>query len=173
MADISSFAKKIYIIILSFSFLWLLIAIITPVLYSTGEPFSGVATFFYKFFSTVCHQDESRSFHISGHILAVCSRCIWIYGGFFIATALYPFFKKLDNLNLPPIWILLLAAAIVFADSVLNIAEIIPNSFLSRSITGFIIGFVLPFYLIPGFIKFFFEITTFFREKKTINAKKR
>lgn len=36
----------------------------------------------YTFFSWVCHQDPSRSFDFLGIQMAVCSRCIGIYGAF-------------------------------------------------------------------------------------------
>jgi uncharacterized membrane protein len=159
------FARKIYLIILIFSLLWVSAAVVTPVLFSSEGVFKGAASFFYIFFSSVCHQDEARSYHILGNVLGVCSRCIWIYSGFFIGTVFYPLIYKLNNSLLPPLWILLTASALVFADSLLDISGIYTNTFLSRSITGFIIGAVLPFYLIPGFIKFFYEVNLFFRRK--------
>lgn len=46
----------------------------------------------------------------------------------------------------------------VFLDALFDILGIVNNSFISRSVTGALIGFVLPFYLIPGTINFLYEI---------------
>ena len=36
----------------------------------------------YRFFSTICHQDPSRSWHIFGPSLPVCIRCASVYFAF-------------------------------------------------------------------------------------------
>ena len=77
--------------------------------------------------------------------------------------SLYPFFKRIDNVKLPSIWYLLIAAGLLLVDSSMEIFNFQDNSFLSRSVTGFILGFVLPFYLIPGFVNFVQEVVSFFK----------
>jgi uncharacterized membrane protein len=44
--------------------------------------------FVYDAFSTICHQDPSRSFHLDGSPLPVCIRCASIYFGFLFALIL-------------------------------------------------------------------------------------
>lgn len=131
-----------------------------------GSFVSGFAEGIYTFFSTTCHQEESRSFHIFGEILAVCSRCTVIYAGFFIGVLIYPIFKKLDNTQLPPVWILLSISALMLADVLFDISGIMKNTFITRSITGFLLGVILPFYLIPGFTMVYSELKSYKNYKK-------
>ena len=74
----------------------------------------------------------------------------------------YPFIRKLNS-DLPPIWILLAGAALVAIDAGLDTFDIWKNTFLSREITGGILGIILSFYLVPGTIKLFDE---FFESRK-------
>jgi uncharacterized membrane protein len=43
-----------------------------------------------SFFSRLCHQDPGRSFMIQGSPVAVCVRCLGIYGGAVVAALLNP-----------------------------------------------------------------------------------
>jgi len=61
-------------------------------------------------------------------------------------------------MKLPSIWILFMFSLFIFLDAFFDILGIVTNSFISRSVTGALIGFVLPFYLIPGTINFANEI---------------
>lgn len=65
---------------------------------------------------------------------------------------------KIENKKLPPLWILLLFTLFVILDVLFDITGFIKNSFISRSVSGGLIGFILPFYLIPGTISFTYEI---------------
>lgn len=88
----------------------------------------------------------------------MCSRCSSVYFAFLLSVVFYPFLKGIENKKLPSIWILLIVSLFVFLDAILDISEIIKNTFISRSVTGALIGFLLPFYLIPGTINFANEI---------------
>ena len=66
---------------------------------------------------------------------------------------------------LPPIWMLLSAAALVALDAGLDTFDILKNTYASREITGAITGLLLPFYIIPGTIRLFHE---FFAPSKII-----
>ena len=57
-------SKKTYFIILTFSFIWLIMIFLAPVLMHYGGIFETVSSFFYIFFSKVCHQQDNRSFHV-------------------------------------------------------------------------------------------------------------
>ena len=158
--------KKIYIIILSVTFFWNLCIILAPVFADRNGIFIKISSLIYWFFSTSCHQIDERSFHLSGHKLAVCSRCISVYLSFLMGVILYPVFNKLNNVRLPSIWYLLISAFIVFLDAALNLLGIIENTFFTRTISGMLIGVVLPFYLIPGFMNLSNEVYIYFFNKK-------
>ena len=96
--------------------------------------------------------------------MGVCSRCTSIYIAFLLGTIVYPFFRKIDDVKLPSIWYLLIATGLLLADSSLEIFNFQDSTFLTRSVTGFILGFVLPFYLIPGFVNFVQEVVSFFKD---------
>lgn len=163
-------SKKVYYIILIFSFLWLLLIFLAPVLENMGGVFTDISSFLYMFFSPVCHQDDARSFHIFSEKVAVCSRCLWIYSGFTAGTVLYPLKYKLTNENSPSVIFIIAASALIALDVFLDGQEIIKNSFISRSVTGFIIGLTLPFYLIPGSVRFFSEVNLFLKNKSAGKA---
>lgn len=77
---------------------------------------------------------------------------------------LYPYIKGLGNKNLPSLFLLAGALILLGGDVLLDMTGVLSNTFITRSISGGIIGFVLPFYLIPGTINFFNEI--FVRKKE-------
>lgn len=152
------FTLKIYVIFLTISLLWNISLILFPYFESLGNGWAEISYFGYSFFSSACHQVEERSFFMFGNPLPVCSRCSSVYFSFLLAVILYPFIKGLENKKLPPIWILLIVSLLVFLDAVLDIFGIFKNTFATRTISGALIGFVLPFYLIPGTLNFANEI---------------
>ncbi|MBK8550039.1 MAG: DUF2085 domain-containing protein [Ignavibacteria bacterium] len=161
-------SKKVYFSILTLSFLWTLMIFLAPLLMHSGDSFKNISYFLYIFFSKVCHQQDDRSFHLFEHVLGVCSRCVWIYTGFFIGTVLYPLKYKLNNITPPSVLLLIVALFFLICDVMLDSFGILMNTFFSRSVTGFLIGISLPLYLIPGFVKFFDEVNSFLRKKVNI-----
>lgn len=159
-------SKKVYNLILIFSFVWLLFIFLAPLLSYAG--FENISSFIYIFFSKMCHQQDERSFHLFENKLGVCSRCVWIYSGFFLGSVLYPFIYKFGRINPPSIWFLTTALLLLILDVFLDTLGIFANTFFSRSLTGFLTGLVLPLYLIPGFIKFFDEVFSFLRRKVSL-----
>ena len=87
----------------------------------------------------------------------MCSRCTFIYFAFLLSVIVYPFVRKLNNLDLPSIIYLAIGAGLVGIDAGLGLLDIIENTFISREITGAILGLVLPFYIIPGTIRVYNE----------------
>ncbi|MEO6696099.1 MAG: DUF2085 domain-containing protein [Ignavibacteria bacterium] len=164
-ADVRNIPGKVYFSIITISLLWLILIFLAPLFASSGSSLEKISSYIYLFFSKVCHQNEDRTFHIFGHMLGVCSRCIWIYAGFFIGTAVYPFKKRLYNTEIPSLIYLFAAVIFLLLDVMLDVFGLFSNTFYSRSVTGFLIGAVLPFYIIPGFVKFFDEVHTFLRNK--------
>jgi uncharacterized membrane protein len=145
------------------SFIWCLLILAAPIFWKLGGMLSKVSFFIYYFFSSTCHQLEDRSFHIFGQKLGVCSRCTSIYLGFLIGTIIYPFYRRIDNKKLPSLWFLMIAAFLLLIDSSFEIIQFRDNTFFSRTITGFILGYVLTLYLIPGFVNFIQEVVSFFK----------
>ena len=130
-----------------------------------GGTFAKISFFIYYFFSPVCHQLDDRSFHIFGYELAVCSRCASIYVGFLLGTLFYPMKFKLTNTELPPVWFLMLPVVLLCIDVFADVLGIFKNTFGTRTISGAYIGFVLPFFLIPGFVKFFNDTANYITNK--------
>ncbi|MCR4409201.1 MAG: DUF2085 domain-containing protein [Candidatus Saccharicenans sp.] len=52
------------------------------------------SAFIYHLFSSVCHQKAERCFFWLGRPLAVCSRCLGFYAGFFISALSYPLWPR-------------------------------------------------------------------------------
>lgn len=159
------FALRIYIIILIFSILWTVLLFLPPLLFSPGSFSEGAAEVIYRIYSPLCHQEESRSFLIGGIPMAVCSRCTMIYAGFAAGVAAYPFIRRPGNINPPPLYLLAVPLALIISDAGLDKLGILKNTFVTRTITGFLSGFSLSFFVVPGFIRFFYEVTTFFGGK--------
>jgi uncharacterized membrane protein len=155
--EIKPYQRIIYGIILAAALIWCAGIIAAPLWKDEPGVRGGVSQFLYTFFSKSCHQLDSRSFHIAGAKLGMCSRCTMIYFAFLFSTMLYPLVKKMSNLYIPPIWMLLGAAALVAIDAGLDSFDILKNTYATREVTGTIIGLVLPFYIIPGTLRMFYE----------------
>jgi len=147
--------KKIYTYFLVITIIWTLAIFLIPFFQGLGD--NLFSEYGYIFFSTTCHQLDSRSFFFFGQKVAVCSRCTSVYIAFTFGVLIYPLFNNKEN-KLPPIWLLIIASGLLLLDAGFDILDIFKNTFLSRIITGSIIGFLLPFYLIPGTINFVNEI---------------
>lgn len=122
-----------------------------PLLQSSGHP--GFAFKIYKAFSFVCHQIPERSFHLHGNKFAVCSRCTGIYAGIALATLAYPLARSLRRTEPPRLVWLFLAAAPLAIDWSLGYFSIWQNNHASRFATGFLLGGVVVFYILPGLIE--------------------
>ncbi len=148
------------------SFVWTAFIFLVPVFDKIGGFFAEIADFGYIFYSKTCHQIDERSFFIFGNKVAVCSRCSSSYVAFLFSVILYPFIRGIDSRKMPSLFLLFTALFLLAADVFLDISGIISNTFVSRMITGGFIGFVLPFYLIPGSVNFFGEIYVKIHEHK-------
>lgn len=161
-------SKRIYGIILVSGLIWTALIFLAPLLHSFGGVFERISSAIYVLFSRTCHQDSARSFHILNLPLAVCSRCIAIYAGFVIGTVLYPFKYSFDNIRPPSLYILIVPLLLLLLDVALDLLNILSNTYLSRSVTGFLMGFALAPFIIPGFVKFFIEVHSFLRNKVSV-----
>lgn len=160
MNEIKKYQKVIYIVILAISIIWCAGILIAPLLAESGGVLGGVSEFFYNFYSKSCHQLEERSFFLGGHPFGLCSRCTAIYAAFLLGVAIYPFIRKLNSIDLPSLLYLGIGVAALMVDVGLDLLDIHKNTFITRDISGFIIGVVLPFYIIPGTMRVFYEFFT-------------
>lgn len=154
--------------ILLIAVIWCGGILLAPLWHSETDVRGGVSEFLYTFFSASCHQSAERSLFLFGGKLGVCSRCTTVYFGFLLASIIYPFVRKLNSTELPALWILFAGSALVAVDAGLEIFDVVNNTFISREITGGILGLIFPFYIIPGSIRLFEE---FFAPPKVIPKK--
>ncbi|MFV1981639.1 MAG: DUF2085 domain-containing protein [Rhodothermia bacterium] len=98
-------------------------------------------------FALLCHQIPGRSFTINGHLFAVCHRCTGLYLGLFLGLigGMIPAVKTfVDTWGLR---LIAVAAVIVVADVVLDAANILYNTPLSRVVTGLGLGLAAGLFL--------------------------
>ncbi len=112
----------------------------------------------FKFYRPMCHQLPSRSFFIFGEQIPVCSRDVGIYGGMLVGALLFPFFFRLDETKLLPIWVMIIAMIPIGIDgSTQLLSNLVPLPFIGvyesnnllRVATGLLIGGVMSLYAIP------------------------
>jgi uncharacterized membrane protein len=111
---------KLYWAILGGCTLWCVAIIAAPVFH-----WSWV----YAIFSTICHQDPARSWHIGGEPLAVCIRCTSIY----FAAALSMWLGLKASVR----W-LRISIALMICEFI--VARIAIDAALLRSISGILVG---------------------------------
>jgi len=155
---------------------WIIWAIITAIALAivgliAGAPFTQahghpeIASPIYKAFSFVCHQIPERSFHLSGHLFGVCSRCTGLYVGFAVAALVYPLARSLKRTDTPSRLWLILAALPLSLDFALGYFSIWQNAHLSRFSTGALLSSVALFYIMPGLVELSCAIGRHFERK--------
>jgi uncharacterized membrane protein len=87
--------------------------------------------FLYQAFEPFCHQQAGRSWHLWGHPLAVCARCLGFYAGMLLAA--------LAGLRLPAKTIAA-ALALLVASWVVEVTGLAQVSNSIRSATGLLLG---------------------------------
>jgi len=139
-----------YAAVMFLSMLWLAVIVAPPILLAHGHGQTAMAL--YHGLSGICHQIPSRSFHLYGFPLAVCSRCTGIYLGFTLAGLLYPLVPGLQNgVKLPKFWVIV-ALLPMLIDFSLGYFGILENTFVSRTVTGALAGAAAAFYLLPDVV---------------------
>ncbi len=93
-------------------------------------------------FSTFCHQIQDRSFVINGVQMAVCSRCIGIYGSLWFGTLFFPliirYSARIFHFSKP---VLVGSMLFIIIDVLGNIAGIWTDTNAFRFFTGLFPGF--------------------------------
>lgn len=147
------YAVIAYLSFLFIALVWCSLIVATPLLASLGDGYANVSALLYLFFSFTCHQLPQRSFHLFGHKLAVCARCTAIYFGGLLAALAYPIVRRLGDTGLPSKWIVILSIIPIGLDGVSQALGLRESTNTLRALTGFMFGFVLPFYLIPAYVE--------------------
>jgi uncharacterized membrane protein len=131
--------------------------IVTPPLWLLLNPSSPeIADSFYRSFSVICHQYDSRSLHIEGHKLAVCGRCSAIYFGFLAGVFAVRFLSR-PLISRGLAWWILAATPMVI-DVALDSMGFSASTTATRLVTGGIFGVIAAFILTPHFIQGCLEI---------------
>ena len=132
-------------------FLWVFVILLAPFAEANGLTY--ISGPIYKFFSFLCHQIPSRSFHVENHAFAVCTRCFGVYSGLLLGFIIYPFFRRIEEIEpLPRVW-LFLALVPMGIDWSLGFFEIWENTAFSRFITGMILGVACAIFIIPALVE--------------------
>ena len=138
--------KRVYLILLSLTGLWCLGVLLAPAL-AVISP--GASSAVYSVYKPICHQIDDRCFYLDGAKLGVCIRCSAIYFSFFISLLSYPLFRRVSSPSFPGRAWILLAIAAMAVDVLLNFTGIHISTPLTRTMTGMLLGMVLPYYLVP------------------------
>lgn len=118
-----------------------------------GDLGFGAATPIYSFFSYICHQLPERSMHLGSHQMAVCSRCFGVYFGLLAGLIVYPFWRRIDDIEpLPRFW-LFLSLVPIGIDWSLTVFGIWENTHLSRFLTGLVLGVACATYIVPAVVE--------------------
>lgn len=132
---------------------WIFLILGAPLAEAAGG--TGLSAPIYNFFSYLCHQIPSRTFHFDDHALAVCSRCFGVYFGLLSGFLIYPFLRPLSETEpLSRFW--LFAAMIpIGIDWSLGFFDIRENTSASRFVTGAILGAACGFFIVPALVEIF------------------
>ena len=134
-----------------FIFLWVSAILLAPLAAENG--WTNLSAPIYKFFSFLCHQQTSRSFHLHEHQFAVCSRCFGIYFGLLAGFIVYLFFRKIEEIEpIRRIW-LFLALIPMGIDWGLTAFGIWENTHFTRFSTGLILGITCSLYIVPALVE--------------------
>lgn len=122
-------------ILITLAIVWCAGIIIAP--FFAGTWFSDGL---YRWYSNVCHQFGSRSFHLHEHPFAVCVRCTSIYAAFLSTLITIRFSIRLRTISARPIILLLIACIPLFIDGMLSLFHIVESTTVSRVVTGSLFG---------------------------------
>jgi uncharacterized membrane protein len=141
--------------------IWCAGIVLSPIIGSIHPAGELPANILYKFYGAVCHQFDSRSFHLYDHRFAVCIRCTAIYSGFLIALFGVRFFLKLHNKKYNPIFVLIFSLVPMVLDVVWSYFSFYEISTPSRMITGTIFGIGLGVLLHRSLTEIISSLLTF------------
>ena len=144
-------AFKVWGAALGVVFLWVFAIVLAPVALENG--WFGLSSPIYGFFSYACHQMPERSLHFDGHPLAVCSRCFGVYFGLLAGLAVYPLWRRIEEVEpLARFW-LFLSLIPVGIDWSLTVFGLWENTHASRFVTGLILGVACATFIVPALVE--------------------
>jgi uncharacterized membrane protein len=129
---------------------WVFLILLAPI--ADTYNLINISNPLYNFFSYLCHQIPSRSFHIENHAFAVCSRCFGVYFGLLFGFVIYPFLRPIEKSELLPRFWLFLAMIPMGVDWSLGVFDIWENTHFSRFVTGLVLGAACAIFIIPALI---------------------
>ena len=138
-------------------FLWCILIVVPPMCMYEGSTYTSLGFAIYKLLSPICHQSESRSLHLAGYKLAVCSRCAAIYFGFFFGVLHFRFFSH-RRIRKPLIW-WTIAVVPMIVDVGSDAIGVHSSDIASRLVTGGIFGILAAVILTPFVIQACMELT--------------
>jgi len=147
----TSLNTKIYILITFLVALWCAGIFAAPVLQHAG--FTGIANCAYSFFSRICHQNDTRSFHVEGEKFGVCIRCSAIYFGFLAGLLLLPLSGALKRIRVPNRMLMIAFMIPMLVDVAFNDTGLHISTTMTRAATGILFGGVMPWYIVPLLIE--------------------
>lgn len=144
-------ALRVWIVGLGVVLFWLGLILAAPL--AKVEGLTQISAPLYKFFSYICHQIPSRTFFIDGEPFGVCSRCFGVYFGLVFGYLIYPLWRKVDEVEpIGKLW--LFASCVPIAiDWALTIFGIWENTFLSRFLTGMVLGTACATFIVPATVE--------------------
>jgi uncharacterized membrane protein len=102
----------------------------------------------------ICHQIPERSFHVWGHPLALCHRCVGIWAALPLSIALFAVLRRWDRaVASRPGLVLALSLVPLGLDWTADAAGIWANTMLSRLLTGSMFGLVAGYFLARVIVK--------------------
>lgn len=144
-------AYKTWIAAGSLVAVWVFVILLAPI--AKENSLAGISGSIYEFFSYLCHQIPSRTFHIGESAFAVCSRCFGVYFGLLFGFIVYPFIRSIENIEpFPRIW-LFLSLVPMGIDWSLGFFDVWENTHASRFITGLILGVACAIYIVPAIVE--------------------
>lgn len=149
MASLQAHNKRLYFSVLAGSGFLFFTALGPGFGFNTESAFGS---WHYEVFEVLCHQDPDRSFTVSGIHMAVCSRCISIYGLFFAGLLGMPLYARFYNSSLKQEKNWLIAAIILnLADVSGNYFGIWTNTMMTRFLLGSLFGMSMAIILTNEF----------------------
>lgn len=131
---------------------WCGIILVCPWMIQMGHKQSSL--WLTLFFSQICHQDPSRSFSIAGAWLPVCSRCSALYFGGLAGILVYSWLASLASFERRLKHLVFWGSLPCLLDIGLDLSGVWNNTFLSRSLTGSLLGLAAGLCLAQAVQKF-------------------
>jgi len=161
---LKSQATKVWLIGCAVALAWVLLILTPPIAKASG--ITSLSSPLYSFFGLICHQMPDRSFHVLGEKFGVCSRCFGVYFGLIFGFLIYPFWRRIDNIEpISRIW-LFLSLVPVGIDWLLGVTGIWANTFTSRFLTGLLLGTACATFIVPATVEITRNFTLRSRIKK-------